>query len=171
MELVVVIALVAILSAVSILSLAVYIPNLNLKTVAMELNVQIQKARLEGIRRSRPVVVKFFATDVSGTQKYAPIIWVDNDADATLDTDEPVLYRLPIRETGLVREIRDHNFVRFDNNQAGADAVGDGVTLAGNMFVLNSRGMSDNAGSVHIYNSRGKTREIMVTLGGAVRVF
>lgn len=170
-EVVVVMALIAILSAVAVLSMAFYIPNLRLKSAAQDINLQIRKSRLEAIRRSERVAIRFYATDVSGTQKFGPIIWVDdnydpgNPAHPLLETGERVLFRMPLDESGGVPEVQQYKGIRFDNSYAG-----DGVTFQDNAFVLNSRGISNRSGSIHLYNARGRTKEVMVTLGGATRI-
>lgn len=175
MEVIVVMTLITILSAVSIISLAFYIPNLHLKTAAQEINIQIQKARLEGIRRSKTIAVRFFVTDISGTQKYAPIIWVDDNKDNTLDAGEEVLFRMPANEFATNKwETVNIKNVRFNPDIDGDgldDAEPDGVTFTNNQFSLNSRGISTQAGSIFLVNPRGGTRQVMVTLGGAVRVY
>ena len=176
-EVIVVMALIAVLSAVAVLSMAFYIPNLRLKSAAQDINIQVQKARLEAIRRTGLVAVRFYATDVSGAQMFGPIIWVDDNYDSAnaahplLETGEEVLFRMPMDESGAIAEIQNYKGIRFDNSHAGVDGVSDGVTFPDNAFVLNSRGISNKAGSVHLYNARGRTKEIMVTLGGAVRIF
>lgn len=180
-EVVVVLALIAILSAVAVLSMAFYIPNLRLKSTAQDINIQIQKARIEAIRRSGTVAVRFFATDLSGAQKYGPIIWVDENYDSSdathplLEAGEEVLFRMPVAEIGTnIWEMTDTQEVRFNHDKDGdglTDADPDGVTFAANNFVLNSRGISNKAGSIHLVNTRAKTKEVMVTLGGAVRVY
>lgn len=176
-EVIVVMALIAILSAVTVLSMAFYIPNLRLKSAAQDINIQIQKARLEAIRRNGLVAIRFYATDVSGTQKFGPIIWVDENYDSAniahplLEAGEEVLFRMPMDESGAIPEVQNYTGIRFSDSHAGDDGVNDGVTFSDNALVLNSRGISNEAGSVHLYNARGRTKEIMVTLGGAVRVF
>ncbi len=167
-------ALIGILSAVAVLSMAFYIPNLRLKSVAQDFDIQIQRARLEAIRRSRHVAIGFFTSDLSGTQKFGPIIWVDENYDPSLATHplleagEEVLFRMPVNEVSAnVWESVETRGVRFDVTVGDPD----GVTFSGNNFVLNSRGISNKAGSIHLVNNRGKMKEIMVTLGGAVRIF
>lgn len=173
LEVIVVMVVVTIISSVSILSMAFYIPNVRLKSVAQDLNIQIQRARLEAIRRSRPVAVRFFTPDLSGAQKYGPIIWIDENYDSAnvahplLETGEEVLFRMPVNEVSAnVWESVTTKGLRFNH----AIDV-DGVTFTNKNFVLNSRGISNKSGSIHLVNTRGKTKEIMVTLGGAVRVF
>ena len=181
LEVIIAMALIAILSAVAVLSMAFYIPNLRLKSVALDLDNQVQRARLEAIRRSRHVAIRFFDTDVSGTQKFGPIIWVDENYDSSLATHplleagEEVLFRMPVNEVGAnIWESVETSVVRFNHDKDGdsvTDADPDGVTFIGNNIVLNSRGLSNKGGSIHLVNTRGRTKEVMVTLGGAVRIF
>jgi prepilin-type N-terminal cleavage/methylation domain-containing protein len=181
LEVIVVMALIAIVSAVTVLSMAFYIPNVRLKSVAQDLDIQIQRARLEAIRRSRPVAIRFFTSDLTGTQKYGPIVWIDenydpgNIAHPLLETGEEVLFRMSVNEVGAdIWEMVATKGVRFNSDKDGdglTDADSDGVTFTDNNFVLNSRGISNKSGSIHLVNTRDKTKEIMVTLGGAVRIF
>ncbi len=181
LEVIVVMVLIAIISSVAVLSMAFYIPNVRLKSVAQDLNIQVQRARLEAIRRSRPVAIRFFAPDLSGAQEYGPIVWIDENYDSDnvahplLETGEEVLFRMPVNEVGAnVWESVTTKGLRFNPDKDGdglTDTDSDGVTFSGNSFVLNSRGISNKSGSIHLINTRGKTKEIMVTLGGAVRVF
>jgi prepilin-type N-terminal cleavage/methylation domain-containing protein len=181
LEVVVVMGLIAILSAAAVLSLAFYIPNLHLKTTAQQINIQLQKARLEAISRGKPVAVRFFATDLAGVQQFAPIIWVDDNYDATntthplLEAGEEILYRMPVTPVGVNRwQSAEFGSVRFnpDKDANGVDDVDtDGVTFSGNNVVINSRGLSNGSGSVYLVNNRDRTKRVMLTLGGAVRVF
>lgn len=179
LEVIVVMALIGILSAVAVLSMAFYIPDLRLKSAAQDINIQIQKARLEAIRRGSTVAVRFHTSDVSGTQKFGPIIWLDNDYDPSigthplLESDDEVLFRMPVDDSGGIIEVEKYKGVGFDSSHDG-----DGVTFFNNAFAFNSRGIlkkKDGSpsldGSIYLLNSRGSTKEIMVTLGGAVRVF
>ena len=73
--------------------------------------------------------------------------------------------RMPIDDLGgSIYELNNYGGIRFDTTVAG-----DGVTFPDNSFVLNSRGISDRDGAIALVNARGGTRQIMVTLGGAVR--
>lgn len=164
LEVIIAMALVAILSAISVLSLAFYIPGLRLKSAAQEINVQIQKARLEAIRTSRTCHVEFYRV-IDGIT-YGPVVWVDDDDDSALDANE-IIFRVELVEGSPgVWEVRQYGGIRY-NNAFG----GDGATFAGNRLSFNQRGVSDKSGSVHLINARGQTRQILVTLGGAVRVF
>ena len=160
-EVVVAMALIAILSAVTVLSMAFYIPNLRLKSVAQEINIQLRKARLEAIQSGRNCHVEFHK--VVGGETFSPFIWVDRDNDDSMDAGEEI-FKMQV-ETG-VWEFTRYKGVRFDGAQGTNGISG----LTGNKFVLNRRGLSDGDGSIHLLNARGSTKTVMVTLGGAVRI-
>jgi len=179
-------ALIAILSSITILSLAFYIPNLRIKSATQDINNQFQKARLEAIRQNRRCYVDFFRT-VNG-QVYSPFVWlelVDSGGDlvgsisynSAVPIYEPnlgdiTIFRLPVTQVDGEWELSEYRGVRY-----GVAGFPDGVedfpvtdspTVKG--FFFNSRGISNATGSVHLRNARGRNKEIMVTLGGATRI-
>ena len=186
-EVVVVMALIAILSSITILSLAFYIPNLRLKAATQDINIQFKKARLEAIRQNRRCYVDFFRT-IDG-QAYSPFVWLEMaDAGGNLvgsplyDSAGSILYepslgdvtifRLPVTQVDGEWELSEYRGVRY-----GVASFPDGVEnfpvtdsppVKG--FFFNSRGISNATGSVHLRNARGRNKEIMVTLGGATRI-
>lgn len=163
-EAIVVVALIAILSSVSALSLAFYVPNLRLKSAIQDVNIQIQRARLEAIRRNRSCNVEFHRT-LDGVT-YSPLIWVDENENGLLDPSE-IIFRMEVVEKSPGDwEVGQYAGILF-NNAFG----GNGVTFSGDNFSFNRRGVSDKSGSVYLRNARGRTRQLLVTLGGAVRVF
>lgn len=163
-EVILVMALISILSAVSVLSFAYFIPGLRLKSAAQEINIQVQKARLEAIRTRQTCHVEFFRT-VDGVL-CGPVVWLDKDRDGTLDPGEKSFCMELVEDFPGVRGVRSYGGIGFDNALGG-----DGVTFAGDRTAFNSRGVSTTAGSVRLINSRGQTKQLLVTLGGAVRVF
>lgn len=184
LEVIVTMALVAILSSIAIFSIAFYIPDLRLKSATQDINIQIQKARLEAIRQNRRCYIEFFRT-IDG-QTFSPFIWMefedeDNDpSDAAvfepLDGDadglvDQVVFSLAVTMVDGQWELRDYRGIRFNAAFGG----GDGVTfplLAAPVkrYHINSRGISSDAGSIYLRNARGRAREILVTLGGATRL-
>lgn len=178
-------ALIAILSAVTILSMAFYIPNLRLKSASQDINLQIRKARLEAIRQSRHCYVDFFRT-VNG-QVFSPFIWmeyVDSDGDpvgstnynSTTITFDPgvgdkTVFGLPVTDVGGEWELDDYRGIRFDVAFGDSDGVTFPVLSAPvKRFRLNTRGISNEPGSIYLRNARGRSRQVMVTLGGATRI-
>lgn len=186
-EVVIVMALIAILSLTTVLSLAFYIPNLRLKAATQEINIQLQKARLEAIRQSRRCYVDFFRT-VDG-QVFSPFIWVErvdaggnpvgspgysNPASPLYEPGlgDLVVFSLPVEIVDGEWELSQYRGVRY-----GTAVVPDGVenfpvvgALPMKGFYFNSRGISSATGSLHLRNARDRNREIMLTLGGATRI-
>lgn len=184
LEVILVMALIAILSVVTTLSMAFYIPNLRLKSATQDINIQISRARLEAIRQSRHCYIDFFRT-VDG-KTFSPFIWmelededgnpnnvavyepVDNDLDGVTDQ---VIFSLPVSIVDGEWELDNYPGIRYDVGFGSADGVTFPVISAPvKRFRLNSRGLSSNAGDIHLRNARGRTRQIMVTLGGATRI-
>lgn len=165
-EILIVFSLIGILSAVSALSVAFYVPNLRLKSAVHEIDLQIRKARLEAIRSGRSYHVEFHKA-VDG-EICSPVIWVDQDEDGTMDNGE-IVSKMVVESVPAphVWEFERFGGIRYDDTQ-GANGV---KNFTGDKFVLNRRGLSDDDGSIHLLNNRGKKKTILVTLGGAVRVY
>lgn len=166
-ELLVTIAIIAILAGIATLSLSAYLPSLRLKQASQELQLQIQKARLEAVRRNRPCYVEFHRTD--GGRLYTPIIWVDENRDGIYQPGEDFFRQ---EATTGTMELADYGGIRFDTTLGGGDGVTfvASATSAANAFRFNQRGLSDKGGSICLRNSAGRSKTIDVTLGGAVRV-
>ena len=186
-EVIVVMALLTILTSITVLSLAFYVPNLRLKAASQDINLQFRKARLEAIRQNRRCYVDFFRT-IDG-QSYSPFVWLEmvDAAGAKVGTPsynssglllyEPNLGDIPVFSLPVVQvdgewELDDYRGVRY-----GAAGVPDGVedfaltdTPGVKGFFFNSRGISNATGSVHLRNARGRSKQITVTLGGATRI-
>ena len=167
LEVIIAMVLIAILSAVTVLSMAFYIPNLRLKSVAQEINLQLRKARLEAIQQGRNCHVEFHKT--VGGETFSPIIWVDKNNDDAMDVGE-VIFKIQV-DPG-VWEFISYKGIRFDVGQGinGVSGFTDDLNVPDTSFMLNRRGLSDDDGVIYLLNARGSTKTIMVTLGGAVKV-
>lgn len=163
LEVIVVMAIIAILAGLATLSLAEFLPGLRLRRASQELQLQLQKARLEAVRRNRNCCVEFHKQ--VGGKRYAPIIWVEDDGDSVFEAGEEIVYRQEV--AGGTLELDGYGGIRFNPAQGG----GDGVTFTGNAFRFDSRGLCRPAGgAIHLLNNKGREKIINVTLGGAVRI-
>jgi prepilin-type N-terminal cleavage/methylation domain-containing protein len=174
LEVIIVVALIGLLAVGTTVSLISYIPNLRLKSATQDIGSQIQKARLEAIRQNSRCFIEFYRSE--GTTVYSPFVWLEksdprnNQFDPTTDD---LLFRMPVEENDPGEwSLADYRGIKFNKNESG-----NGVSIPPDpananriFFSLNSRGISDKPGSFHLVNSRDRTREIVVTLGGAVRV-
>lgn len=64
-------ALIAILSAVTVLSMAFYLPNVRLKSATQEINIHLRKARLEDLQSGRVCHVEVHK--VLGVKPFVPL--------------------------------------------------------------------------------------------------
>lgn len=186
-EVVVVMALITILTSITVLSLAFYVPNLRLKAASQDINLQFRKARLEAIRQNRRCYVDFFRT-VDG-QAYSPFVWLEmvDAAGSAVGTPsynstglllyEPALGDIPVFSLPVVQVDGEWELEGYRGVRYGAAGVPDGVedfalsdTPGVKGFFFNSRGISNETGSVHLRNARGSSKRITVTLGGATRI-
>lgn len=166
-EVIVTIAVIAILAGIASLSIASYLPALRLRQASQELQLQMQKARLEAVRRNRPCYVEFHRT--VGGRLYAPLIWVDENRDGAFQAGEDFFRQEAVAVT---MELAGYGGIHFDATLGGGDGVtfAASATSAANAFRFNQRGLSDKGGSIHLRNSVGRSKAIDVTLGGAIRI-
>lgn len=179
LEVIITMALITIISTIAGVSLAFFIPNYRLKSAIQDIDIQVRKARLEAIRQRKSCYIDFFKT-VDG-KVYSPFVWiefekdnegvyepVDGDADGLVDQ---VVFRMPVSDVDGEWELDNYRGIRYDVAFGNADGVTFPYTAAPEKrFQFSSRGISDEAGSVHLRNARNRQREMLVALGGATRL-
>jgi prepilin-type N-terminal cleavage/methylation domain-containing protein len=153
-ELIVVIALIIILSAIAIPNYIAWLPKYRLNSAVDDVFVTLQQARLQAIRENAPVVVTFNA----GTGRYT--VFVDNGlTDAATDTFDTALRGNGTRdgEEPVVRRMRVPEGVTLDE-----------VTYAGGQISYNSRGLGES-GHVYMSNNRGGFKGVVTSMTGSIR--
>lgn len=168
-ELMIVIAIMAILAGIAYPLMLSWLPNMRLRGAARDVYSVMQRARAEAIERGVDVTVGFStATD-------AYILFLDNGAGGNtgndvLDADEPALLRSGPLPEG----------VAFDDRAAppapltaikGIDGVVDGISFASNALVFTPRGLPDGVGTVALWvPATGRQRTVAVSIAGRVRM-
>jgi prepilin-type N-terminal cleavage/methylation domain-containing protein len=143
-ELTVVIAIVAILAAISVGGFIFWLPKYRLNSAVNELQAMIQAARLRAVKDNARVVVLF-----------------DPNADGDLDGDYLAFWTREPASEPLVKMGQLPPGVRFEN-----------TTFANNRFRYSSRGFLVGInGSINIKNSRNAPKRITVYVSGNSRVF
>ncbi|MGD2271325.1 MAG: GspH/FimT family pseudopilin [Desulfobacterales bacterium] len=153
-ELMIVIGIVALLTAVTVPSLIFWLPKYRLNSAVNELQATIQAARLRAVKDNARVVV-LIDPNADGSLAGDYIAFVDDGvggaSEWTRQPDtEPIVKRGQLPRT-----------VRFAN-----------TTFASNRFRYTSRGFVDGInGSINLINSRNDTKRITVYVSGNSRVF
>ncbi len=161
-ELIVVIALIGIISAIAVPEMSTLMSNYRVKNAANELAAAIQLARTTAISRNANCVVEVITNSPQGV-----IVFVDDGASGSgtaknwiKETDEETIYRI---------NMQDYPTVTIDNatfiNTGGQTKCG-----------FNSRGLSIRtgssygSGSVTLKNTAGKIYTVNVSEGGGISI-
>lgn len=154
-ELMIVVAIISILSALAFPSLSTLIPRNRTKAAARELRGYIQKAKLEAIKQNTDCLVVF--TQASGTNAGSCVTCISSDDDCT-DTDDEIISQL--------------NFNNYTSVTLSS------TTFSGDKFVFNARGLPKTTGGgmglgrAIIQNTAetGYTFDVIVASSGRVRI-
>jgi type IV fimbrial biogenesis protein FimT len=146
-ELMVTIAIVAILASIAIPNFFSYLPKHRLKNAALEIQSTIQKARMEAIKGNTAVVLTFDP----GSDSY--LVFLDNGAGANAGNG--------VQDAG-------ERTLRSGQMDASIDMTA--TTFGGNTFNFNARGTAVTTGKITLKNNQNQIKEVSVTLGGISRI-
>jgi len=160
LEVLIVVAIFAIGSAIAIPNLMQMGRKDALKTDARQIKDSLARARMEAIRRNAPVIVEFRQP----TNDY--VAFIDSGASGTADvydnTDDLVLQNTLSSST-------------FDTSQHGGDGIAIGLGAA-NSIVWDTKGMSTDIaggmsnGSIYLTNNSGVGFQIIINQTGNIRI-
>ena len=154
-ELMVVIGMIAILTAIAVPNIISWLPNYRVKAAARDMISNFQKTKMEAVKRNTDVVITF------ATGAYAPsgqvgsyqIFVDDNPANGAFDAGEHVLAQVNM----------PRNVSLYDANN---------TTFTGDTTGYNSRGLPWNNrwGSVEIRNNKSRYYKASLSSAGHVRL-
>lgn len=142
MELMTVIAIIAVIMAIAVPNLIAWRANHQLNGSAREVQALINAARIDAMKNNAAVNIKIDADNRKIISEYTSRV-----ADAS-PPPKDVLLRPGV-------SIESENFTEDDE---------------GNAFSFNARGIPTEAGRIFLENSGGKTRAVAITLTGATRI-
>ena len=153
-ELMVVVAMIGILVGVLTPNILSSLPVYRTRAAARHLLFDLQKAKLEAVKRGKKVVVEFFPepyADAGERGRYLICVDLDDPANNACDATDTVLAdkRMP------------------KNVSLYSDPPG-GITFAGNKTGFDYRGFPSTTGSVRLRNNKG--RELQVTISSVGRI-
>jgi prepilin-type N-terminal cleavage/methylation domain-containing protein len=164
-ELVIVMAIIAIMGLFMTPSIGDWVQNYRIKQAARNLSSDLQSAKMQAISIHKYCTVAFNVT-VDGTQ-YSYVIFPDYNNNMQLDTG--------IETTGIYKKTQfstEYKTVTFDTSQPG-----NGITFNGNVMAFDSRGLPRNntggfaGGTVCLINTKNNIgRSITVSAAGALSI-
>lgn len=155
-EMMIVVAIISILSALAFPTLSTLIPRNRTKAAARELRGYLQKAKLEAIKQNAKFLVVF--TKASGTDAGSCVTCIDLDDSDTCTATDDIISQLDFNNYNSV-ELTNPNFSGNNNN-----------------FVFNSRGIPKTtaggmvAGSAVIQNIAEASYSFKIVLASSGRV-
>jgi type IV fimbrial biogenesis protein FimT len=167
-ELMVTIAILAIVALIAIPGFSRWLPNYRLRVAARDVFSNFQHARLTAVKRHAVCAITF-SQAVGGTT-YDYVVFVDKDSD--LEFDDPgdeVLTSVLFSER--------YKGVSFDTTKGGGDGIGfptNGAGLPSIGFLTNGFSVDKDgtpvSGSVYLTNPNGRERELAVSAAGSVTI-
>ena len=144
-ELVVILAIVALLASFAAISIPEWRANVTLKTMARDLVSHFQVARVEAAKRNEPILVQ---VTVGGSGVGSCVVFIDNgQGGGTADDSTP-------NGGEALRELTLPSKVSIDS-------------AAPNLYVFNTRGIPDSAGTIKVTNG-DRTYDVVISAAGAL---
>lgn len=165
-ELMTVIAIIGILAGLVAPNLIAWLPNFKLRSAARDVYSNFQKAKLTAIKQHCLCTITF-RQPVGGTT-YDYVVFIDSDNDMEYDAGERTIAKILLSS---------YNGISFDTSQSG-----DGLTfntpnddgLPATAFRTNGlsrdNGGGFGAGRVYLINTRNRTKEIILSPAGTIRI-
>jgi prepilin-type N-terminal cleavage/methylation domain-containing protein len=140
LELMIVLAVLAIMAGIAIPNYIGWLPKRHLRSSAIDVQAVIQLAKMTAIRENTSVSLKFNP----GSEDYQAFI----DANADGNPDGTIF--------------------RSKEMSPGIDLTGTG--FASDTITFNSRGLANNAGAINLSNRLGQSLTVNVALSGITRI-
>jgi type IV fimbrial biogenesis protein FimT len=155
-ELMVVIAIIAILSAFVTPNLIGWLPNYRLRSAARDIYSNFQKAKLTAIKHHCNCTITF--NQLAGGSNY--VVFIDSNNDLNYDVGERIIASIFLSNYRSV----SFNGITFGNNPAGYPA------LSFRTNGLPRTGGGGFGGSVNLINTKNREASVVVSLAGNIRI-
>ena len=159
MELMVTIAIIAILSAIVIPNFIAWVPKFKLGGASRDVLGILQKTRVRAVKDNLLCAVQFNI----GNESYTAI---EDDGAGTADTTPAD--GIPDGRGDRIFQATE-TVIATGSLLAGIDIVST-TGLTGNRVVFDTQGVASNTGSIIIRNDRGDSRTIVIELAGSSRI-
>lgn len=164
-EVMIVVAIIGILSAIAIPNISSWLPNIRLKAAARDLYSDLMQAKGEAVRRNVNCAITF-NQQVAGTP-FAYIVYVDADRDCEFDAAEIIIARMQQWPQN----------VALDTSEGGGDGLSftdndDGnptIVFRQNAIPAANAGAIPN-GTAFLISSSGLSRVVVVNRAGSISI-
>ena len=158
MELLVTIAIIAVVSAIAVPNFMSWLPKYRLGNASREVLSILQKTRVRAVKDNLLCAVQFNV----GNESYTAI---EDDGAGTADTDGD---GIPDGRGDRIFQASE-TVIAAGSLLAGIDIVSTPL-LTGGRVVFDTQGVASESGSIIIRNDRGDSRTIVIELAGSSRI-
>lgn len=149
MELMVTIAILAILSIIAVPNIIAWIPKFKIGGASRDVLAILQKTRLQAVKDNTNYVLMFDTGNASYT------VFLDDGAGTPANSGNGVL---DAGERILVQKTLEN------------DIDVSATTLPGDLVVFDTQGIASSAGTITLTDNRGNVRQIVIELAGGSRI-
>lgn len=162
-ELVVVVAIIAIMAAIAVPTATVWLPNYYLRNAAMDIFANMQYAKTEAVRLDSPYAVVFDP----GSDSFSLVSGPGANGVFGTGNDDDVVRTVNLSDYGEnIVFGRGNATINFDDG--GGTFPADSVSFTDNAVVFDSRGMC-NSGSVYLQNPN-RAYAVGTLMSGVLRI-
>ena len=153
-ELIMVVAIIGIMAAIAVPAIMSWLPNIRQKAATRELFADLQRAKIEAIKRNAPAVVIFVPAASCAETGGSYSMFIDDGAGG-------------IGANNKTLDVGERNFVQ--------QAMPRDVSLCDSSFAANTTGflptgLPQGIGKVKVESSKGKISEARITIAGGIRI-
>jgi len=158
-ELMIAIGIIGILTAIAVPNVMKWLPNYRLKAAARDLYSNMQRAKMEAVKRNCNATITF-NLPVGGTN-YDCVNYIDSNNNLEYDAGEEILLRLNFTDYKSVN-ITGNTFTNNDNGRPSVAFNSKGLPIN------NSGGFG--AGTITLTNTNGRIYTVILNSTGSIKI-
>lgn len=153
-EVIIVVAIIGIMAAIAIPAIMSWLPNIRQKAASRELFADLQRARMESIKRNAPAVVVFVPAASCAAMGGSYSAFIDDGAGGGVANNKT----LDGGEQSFVQQAMPRDVSLCDSN------------FAANTTGFLPTGLPQNIGRVKLGSAKGRISEVTLTIAGGIRI-
>lgn len=153
-ELMIVVGVISIMAAIAVPAIMSWMPNIRQKAATRELFADLQRARMEAIKRNAPAVVVFVPAASCTATGGSYSVFVDDGAGGGVANNK----NLDGGEQNFVQQTMPRDVSLCDSN------------FAAHKTGFLPTGLPQNIGRVKLNSTKGRISEVTITIAGGIRI-